>query len=36
MWTGFTGWGLKVGEIGLAEYHPAGSPYGWHIIKRLE
>ena len=27
---------LEIGEIGLAEQHPAGSPYGWHIIKRLE
>ena len=27
---------LEVGEIGLATYHAALSPYGWHIIKRLE
>jgi hypothetical protein len=27
---------LKVGEVGLANYHAALSPYGWHVIKRLE
>ena len=27
---------LKVGEIGMAEYDPANSRFGWHIIKRLE
>lgn len=27
---------LKVGEIGMAEYDHANSPFGWHIIKRLE
>ena len=27
---------LEVGEVGLAEYHATRSPYGWHIIKRLE
>jgi foldase protein PrsA len=27
---------LKVGEVGLAIYHPAMSPYGYHVIKRLE
>jgi hypothetical protein len=27
---------LEVGEVGLAKYHAMGSPYGWHIIKRLE
>jgi foldase protein PrsA len=27
---------LEVGEIGLAEYSYGGSPYGWHVIKRLE
>jgi hypothetical protein len=27
---------LQVGEIGLAKYHPGNSPYGWHVIKRLE
>ncbi|HKQ61103.1 MAG TPA: peptidylprolyl isomerase [Candidatus Polarisedimenticolaceae bacterium] len=27
---------LKVGEIGLARFSGATSPYGWHIIKRLE
>lgn len=27
---------LEVGEVGLAEYHGGNSPYGWHVIKRLE
>ncbi len=27
---------LEVGGIGLASHHPEGSPYGYHIIKRLE
>ncbi len=32
---GDTGFGLVVDEIGLAEYHPVNSKYGWHIIKRI-
>lgn len=27
---------LKVGEVGLAEYNKVDSPFGWHVIKRLE
>jgi len=27
---------LAVGEVGMAKYHGGNSPYGWHIIKRLE
>lgn len=27
---------VPVGGIGLAEYDPEASKYGWHIIKRLE
>jgi foldase protein PrsA len=27
---------LEVGEVGMASYHAAMSPYGWHVIKRLE
>ncbi len=27
---------LEVGEIALVPYHGRKSPYGWHIIKRLE
>jgi hypothetical protein len=27
---------LKMDEIGMAEYNPIKSPYGWHIIKRVE
>jgi hypothetical protein len=27
---------LEVNDIGLAEYDPETSKYGWHIIKRIE
>ena len=27
---------LEVGEVGLASFNSYTSPYGWHIIKRLE
>jgi hypothetical protein len=27
---------LQVGEVGLAAYSASMSPYGWHVIKRLE
>jgi len=27
---------LAVGEVGMANYSAGSSPYGWHIIKRLE
>lgn len=33
---GDTSFSLDVGEVGLAEYHPKNSPYGYHIVKRLE
>jgi pyruvate/2-oxoglutarate dehydrogenase complex dihydrolipoamide acyltransferase (E2) component len=33
---GEVGFSLAPGEIGIAEYDPARSPFGWHIIKRLE
>jgi hypothetical protein len=33
---GDVGFVLEVGEIGLATYDPNTSPYGWHIIKRVE
>ncbi|UCG52327.1 MAG: peptidylprolyl isomerase [Candidatus Latescibacterota bacterium] len=33
---GDVGFSLGVGEIGMASYDPTTSPYGWHIIKRLE
>jgi len=32
---GNVGWRLEPGEIGVAPYHPKDSPYGWHVIKRL-
>lgn len=33
---GNVGFALQVGEIGIADYDPATSPYGYHIIKRLK
>jgi parvulin-like peptidyl-prolyl isomerase len=33
---GDVAFGLAVGEVGMANYSAGGSPYGWHIIKRLE
>ena len=27
---------LRVGEVGLAKFSSTFSPYGWHLIKRLE
>ena len=33
---GDTAFRLKVGEVGIAVYKSYTSPYGWHIIKRLE
>jgi hypothetical protein len=33
---GDVGFSLAAAEIGMAEYDPAKSPFGWHIIKRLE
>lgn len=33
---GDTSFQLEVGQIGLAEYNVTDSPFGWHVIKRLE
>jgi peptidyl-prolyl cis-trans isomerase C/foldase protein PrsA len=33
---GNVGFALNVGEIGMADYDPTTSPYGWHIIKRIK
>jgi len=33
---GNVGFTLDVGGIGIADYDPATSPYGWHIIKRVK
>lgn len=33
---GDVSFGLKIGEIGMTEFDPDASKYGWHIIKRLE
>jgi hypothetical protein len=33
---GDVSFGLKVGEVGLADYNVSDSPFGWHIIKRIE
>ncbi len=33
---GDVGFPLKVGGIGMSEYDPESSKYGWHIIKRIK
>lgn len=33
---GNVGWRLEGGEIGVAPHDPTTSPFGWHIVKRLE
>jgi len=33
---GNIGFTLQVGQIGIADYDPQTSPFGWHIIKRLK
>ena len=33
---GDVGFSLEVGGIGMAEFEEASSPFGWHVIKRLE
>jgi hypothetical protein len=33
---GDVSFGLEVGEVGLSKYHGGNSPFGWHVIKRLE
>lgn len=33
---GNAGFPLEVGEIGIADYDPRNSPYGWHIVKRTK
>ena len=33
---GNAGFPLRVGEVGIADYDPRASPYGWHIVKRIE
>lgn len=33
---GNVGFAIGVGEIGIADYDPTASPFGWHVIKRLK
>ena len=33
---GNVGFVLQVGEIGIADFDLGTSPYGWHIVKRIE
>ena len=33
---GNVGFAESVGNIGIADYDPQTSPYGWHVIKRLK
>ena len=32
---GDVGFGLEVGEVGVAAFDEKASPFGWHVIKRL-
>ena len=32
---GDVSWRLDVGEVGVAPFDPKTSPFGWHVIKRL-
>ena len=32
---GDVGFGLQVGEVGVASFDEKSSPFGWHVIKRL-
>ena len=32
---GDVGFSLDVGGIGIADYDPTTSPFGWHVIKRV-
>jgi len=33
---GNVGFAISPGNIGIADFDPAASPFGWHIIKRLK
>ena len=33
---GDVGFSLEVGELGVADFDPSTSPFGYHIIKRVE
>jgi len=33
---GNVGFAISVGNIGIADFDPTASPFGWHIIKRLK
>ena len=33
---GDAGFPLQVGEIGMAPYDAARSPFGWHVVKRIK
>lgn len=33
---GNVGFALQVGEIGIADYDPNTSPFGWHVIRRVQ
>jgi hypothetical protein len=33
---GNVGFAISPGNIGIADYDPSASPFGWHIIKRLK
>lgn len=35
-WFGDVAFRLQVGEVGIVSYNRRHSPFGWHVVKRLE
>lgn len=33
---GDVGFALEVGQVGMADFHAESSPFGWHIIRRVD
>ena len=33
---GDAGWRLQPGELGVVAFDPVASPFGWHLVQRLE
>jgi hypothetical protein len=33
---GDVGFALEVGQVGIADFHSENSPFGWHIIRRVD
>lgn len=35
-WFGDAAFEIEVGQYALVKYNPVNSPFGWHVVKRLE